>query len=279
MSSEELFDIPLEDFNNYSITKDGKIWSKKSNKYLKQQICNGYYTVRNSKSKTYATHRLVAITFLENKNNYKVVNHIDENPLNNDVNNLEWVSQKENINKCSKVTSHPRRVIQLDLNANIINIYNSLTEAAENISLTRHAINKVCLNINKTAGGYKWKYEDEKFNYNIIDLEKAVQVKGYNNYFIFKDGLVYNKQRKSYLKPILNKAGYSYITLSSKEGKRNWYIHILVAQHFIPKYNAEKTQVNHKNKIRNDNRMENLEWVTPSENMIHSKINNTKSNQ
>jgi hypothetical protein len=49
-----------------------------------------------------------------------VVNHIDENPLNNNVNNLEWVSQKENINKCSKITSHPRRVIQLDLNENIL---------------------------------------------------------------------------------------------------------------------------------------------------------------
>jgi hypothetical protein len=277
MNSEELFNIPLEGLEKYRITKDGRVWSDKSNKFLNQTLCNGYYNIKVNKSKTCAVHRLVAITFLENKNNCNIVNHIDEDPLNNNINNLEWVTQKENINKCSKETSHPRRVIQLDLKGNYMMLHESLTEAGEYINLTRHAINKVCLGINKSAGGYKWKYEDESYNHNNINLDNAVKIKGYDNYFIFKEGYVYNKQRKSYLKPITNKSGYSYVTLSSSEGKRNWYIHVLVAQHFIFNNDEKRTQVNHKNKIRNDNRLENLEWVTPSENMIHSKINNTKS--
>lgn len=59
--------------------------------------------------------------------------------------------------------------------------------------------------------------------------------------------------------------------MSNKKTKKNYYVHILVADHFIVKTDPAKTQVNHKNKIKTDNRVENLEWVTPSENIIHSK--------
>ncbi len=280
MNSEELFDIRMEDFKNYSITKDGKVWSKKTKRFLKQTLCNGYYVVKNSESKTRYVHRLMAITFLDNKNNVNIVNHIDGNPLNNNINNLEWITQKDNINKSTKDTSHKRRVIQFDTEGKIITTHNSISEAGKSVNLTRHAINKVCLNINKTAGGYTWKYEDETFMYNYVNLESAIKIIGYDNYYVFREGLIYNKQRKSFLKPVLNKSGYSYVTLcSSVEGKKNWYVHVIVAKHFIDNNDIKRTQVNHKNKIRNDNRMDNLEWVTPSENMIHSKINDTKFKQ
>lgn len=52
----------------------------------------------NSKTKSKFVHRLVAEAFLENPNHLPEVNHKDENPLNNKLENLEWVSSKENNN-------------------------------------------------------------------------------------------------------------------------------------------------------------------------------------
>lgn len=68
---------------------------------LKPTVDRGGYLCihlsKNNVQNTYNVHRLIAITFLENPNNLKIVNHIDGNKLNNDCLNLEWVSFRENI--------------------------------------------------------------------------------------------------------------------------------------------------------------------------------------
>ena len=67
---------------------------------------NGYYYVslsRNCKTPKYDIHKLVAIAFLENPNNYKCVNHIDGNKLNNNINNLEWCSYSYNAIHANKL--------------------------------------------------------------------------------------------------------------------------------------------------------------------------------
>jgi hypothetical protein len=273
---EELFDIKIKNFEKYKATKTGKIWSVKSKKFLKGRLHNGYYTI-NVLNKEFSIHRIIALTFIENSINLPIVNHIDSIKTNNSVDNLEWVTQKENVNKSTIDTSHPRKVIQLDINNNIIKIHDSITEAGNYINLSRHAINKVCLGINKTAGGYLWKYEDDNNNYKLVDLENSKKIENYNNYYIFENGKIYNSQRKSFLKPVINLSGYCYVTLSNKKIKKNYYIHVLVAKYFLLNNDSLKTQVNHKNKIKTDNNVINLEWVTPSENMIHSNINSTKS--
>lgn len=66
-----------------------------------------------------------------------------------------------------------------------------------------------------------------------------------------------------------NQGGYHFVTLSKNNKQRNRKIHILVAQAFIPNPDA-KPQVNHIDGDKSNNRVENLEWVTASENVRHS---------
>lgn len=86
--------------NRYSATEDGRIYSHISNVYLKFGESNkGYYMVNLHKDgiqKYCLVHRLIAITFLENPDNKKEIDHIDRTPKNNNISNLRWCSRSEN---------------------------------------------------------------------------------------------------------------------------------------------------------------------------------------
>lgn len=100
----------IENFPEYMVTDNGEVWSYK-NKYkcrnglrkLKpRKATNGYLyvdLVDGARKKRYLVHRLVATYFIPNPNNKPQVNHIDANPENNNVLNLEWVTESENIRK------------------------------------------------------------------------------------------------------------------------------------------------------------------------------------
>ena len=92
----------------YMISNLGRIKSLQGCKYRKQERIlkqykktGGYYQVslsKNHKSKWFTVHRLVAINFIDNPNNYPQINHIDENKSNNSASNLEWCTAKYNNN-------------------------------------------------------------------------------------------------------------------------------------------------------------------------------------
>lgn len=272
----------------YDITKNGDIWSFKSGIFLKTSYTNGYETVNiydDGKQIPYQVHRLVALKYIKNPENKPYVNHINENKKDNRVENLEWVTQKENCERHGKVTSHARQVIQMDLKGNIIKIYDSLTQAEKNtISLSaktknkgvdRSAIKRVCTGEQLTAGGYKWAYVNEENKPINIDLSKGKPIPGYPHYMAFPDGKIVSvrKINKYILKPTLKESGYSEVTLC-KPGtlKRNFKVHRIIATTFIPPKDKKKTRVVHKNRNRNDNRVENLEWVSPGNTKKYANI-------
>lgn len=103
------------------------------------------------------------------------------------------------------------------------------------------------------------------------------EIKGFPNYFVSNVGEVYSKiisSRNQYgelkmLTPCVDTTGYPFVNLHKDKKRFKRHVHRLVAEAFIP--NPEnKCDVNHKNGIRTDNRVENLEWNTRSENILHS---------
>ena len=109
--------IQLKNCNDYFITNYGRLYSNITNTYLKGNIDrNGYLYIViriNNKNITVKPHRLVAEYFISNPNNYKCVNHKDENKLNNHYTNLEWCNHSYNnsfgsrLNRISKNTGTP----------------------------------------------------------------------------------------------------------------------------------------------------------------------------
>ena len=91
----------LKDYeNHYMINKLGQIKSKYTNKILKNcDDGNGYLIInlwKNRKPKRYYIHRLLALQFIPNPENYDFVDHFDKNPLNNNLENLRWITHSGN---------------------------------------------------------------------------------------------------------------------------------------------------------------------------------------
>ena len=146
--------------------------------------CNnyGYLYVdlyKYNKKHRFYIHRLVAETFLENPKNKPFVNHIDCNPLNNKVDNLEWCTQKENIQYANKlgrmksienlkkvdrnklIQKCSKPVIATNIQTGEEIYFSSINEACRQLNLHNSNIQKVLKGNRKQTGGYTFKYLKE----------------------------------------------------------------------------------------------------------------------
>lgn len=180
--------------NLYAVSTLGRIMSMRDGRIMKTTITNKGYelviTHVDGKQKGYTVHRLVAEAFLPNENNYPVINHKDENPLNNNVNNLEWCSSSYNntyndihIKSGIKRRGRPshnkmkttkeyenKEVLMLTKDNELIKVFNTVSEASYYISelygnkqvTASSKIWNVIHNKGKTYLGFIWKMRDKK---------------------------------------------------------------------------------------------------------------------
>lgn len=112
---------------------------------------------KDNESKSFSVHRLVAKAFLDNPEKLPEVNHKDENPGNNHVDNLEWCTRQYNIDY-----SKSKRIAQYTLSGEKAAEYKSIAFAARITGISRRAINNCLTGWSNTAGGYIWRYEEEE---------------------------------------------------------------------------------------------------------------------
>lgn len=94
-----------------------------------------------------------------------------------------------------------------------------------------------------------------------------MKIFGYDKYQILEDGTVIGARGKK-LKVDLNSCGYERVTLC-RDGKVNrCFVHTLVAMHFVDFVSMKHRVVNHVDGNKRNNHKDNLEWVTPSENVL-----------
>lgn len=101
---------PIKEWETlYCVNENGEVMNIKTNKLIVGDVNNvGYYRVclydkKNNRKKRYFRHRLVALHFIDNPNNYEEVNHIDGDKSNNNVSNLEWITREQNERHCRAV--------------------------------------------------------------------------------------------------------------------------------------------------------------------------------
>lgn len=154
----------IKGYEDYFITKSGKIFSLLTNKELKfDRSCRGYCKVklidrRLGKFITLQVHRLVAIQFIPNPNNLPEVNHKDGNHSNNSVYNLEWCTAEYNRrhaldNNLYKIEEDsPRAKLTKE---NVINIYKDY-EVCKNKTTLAKKYNVSDALIGEIVRGVRW---------------------------------------------------------------------------------------------------------------------------
>jgi len=158
----------IEGYPEYRVTDKGVViscqWGKR--RILKQtKNHKGYPMVRLGRNKLASVHRLVAIAFIPNPDNKPQVNHIDEDKENNYVDNLEWMTAKENINyghhnlNMARTLRKNTNKIVASKNDEIFK-FDTIAKASETLKLDDGNISKALRGKRKSVGGYVFKYDE-----------------------------------------------------------------------------------------------------------------------
>lgn len=266
----------LKDYPDYKIYEDGQVYSTLSNKFISMSDRGGYYyfslvRVQDGVRKrvTRAQHQLVALVFIPNPENLPFASHLDGNGHNNKIENLVWSTEKQVSKRSHDLKIQPqigRPVLQFTKKGKFVKRYDKVKDAAEAVSCCPATIGHACSGRRKgLALGYVWKFETEKEPLTKRKGEICKKVKGHEEYKVSNQGRVYSNITERYISPTARKDGYLRVKLNGKY----WYLNVLVATvfHGPPPKHLKNPVVDHINGKKDDNRIENLEWIEFNENI------------
>ena len=155
----------LGKYVNSGLTNVNKIFLKERIKKL-SKTKKGYLEVKLSKKckgNMLKVHRLVAISFIENKNNYSQINHKDEVKTNNCVNNLEWCNCQYNSNYGSRNERIRKtmgtKICKYNEEGSLLKEWNSMKQASCEERISLKILSECCKGIRKNYKGYIWRYK------------------------------------------------------------------------------------------------------------------------
>lgn len=288
----------VKDYPNYEVSNLGRVRNK-SGRVLASNIRNGYYGIgifQDGIRKYYAIHQIVFKSFFGEYNNKLVINHIDGNPLNNFINNLELISQANNI---KHYTLCKKNLLNKDKVLKILELYEqgvSIKTLAGKFLVHKNTISSV-------LNGRRWSHvialglsnkeikQETQINERIVqDIRRC---KYYNTvmdytpvpkmenedfryienyvglYLISNIGRIFSLRRNKFIKGYVNASGYVKVCLHKNGSLKCYNVHMLVADSFIGKLSCGYV-VHHVDGCKTNNIAENLKYVTYSENVLQA---------
>ena len=210
---------------------------------------------------------------------HKYVNHIDRDPSNNNLENLEWFTAKQNIGhsyatnedrrSCAGTTSKPvkgKKIGETEWKE-----YEGANDAAQKLNLNQGSISKACKK-GYLVAGYYFKFSEPN-EPQLLEGEEWKKCKNGGGAEVSNKGRF--KDTRGVIKtPIPGNAGYCQVKINGK----CMYLHVLIAEVFLPPPRPDQKYVNHKDFNQSNNLLENLEWCTAAENNKHAYTRERKSN-
>lgn len=283
---------------SYEVSNLGRIRNAKTKRVLKPIEADGYlkfnYPTVEGKEKKKKIHILGALRFCPNDSpdTKTQVNHINGIKDDNRACNLEWVTPSENVQHAAdtgltKKTKSP--VIQYDLETEKeIVRFESVIEASEKTGISVGQLSSACTGNTKqgthNAHGFGWKYVNENPNRQKeeIDLSQFKQIEGFPNYFVNREGKIYSKSRKIFMKPYKAAEGAVGLQFNNNTAKKSFLVHNIVGTYFLKRTDDKNNCIRHKDGDKTNNHVDNLYWCTVAgdfnqESKFHVKCYNPKT--
>lgn len=268
MNEEIWMNMSSIGFSNYSVSNRGRLRNDRTNRISNAKPGqNGYITynlIDNDSRKFHkGGHVLVATMFIPNPDGKKTVDHINRIRHDNRVENLRWATSSEQRQNTTQSVYKGRPVYQLSLDGEIIQSWISTMEVERQLGIANTNISACALGKCHTAGGFKWKYIDDYHGdlpneiWKQCSKHPEIQVSNMGRVLTIRGDKQYG-----------SKDIYGYMITSIGNIKEK--VHRLVCMTFHGDAPDGKDIANHKNGIKDDNRAENLEWVSTQENSIHA---------